>query len=159
MLIQNFTDSKTPIPWLTYESIIWILENTQDCKTLFEWGAGASTVFFKQYFDVTTIEHDKKWAKDCIWIDLDSDEYPKAIDRTYDIVLVDGRRRVECVKHAIPFVGKYLILDNSERERYQEAHDAIPDTWIRRDFYGAGRKDPWKLGEHREWQTTIYERR
>jgi hypothetical protein len=47
------------------------------------------------------------------------DEYVRAIDvhpdHTFDLVLVDGRVRTECIQHAIPKIkpGGYLMLDNS----------------------------------------------
>jgi hypothetical protein len=46
-------------------------------------------------------------------------EYVEAIDvhpdHTFDLVLVDGRMRTECMQHAIPKIrsGGYLMLDNS----------------------------------------------
>jgi len=46
-------------------------------------------------------------------------EYVEAIDvhpdHTFDLVLVDGRVRTECIQHAIPKIkpGGYLMLDNS----------------------------------------------
>lgn len=46
------------------------------------------------------------------------DQYP---DEHFDFVIVDGRARVECGKHAIPKLksGGFLVLDNSERPRYK----------------------------------------
>ena len=43
-------------------------------------------------------------------------------DGEFDWVLVDGRSRPSCVKHAIPKVkaGGYLLLDNSDRDYYLE---------------------------------------
>jgi hypothetical protein len=47
------------------------------------------------------------------------DEYVRAIDvhpdHTFDLVLVDGRARTECIQHAIPKIkpAGYLMLDNS----------------------------------------------
>lgn len=43
-------------------------------------------------------------------------------DAYFDIVLVDGRARPSCIKHAAPKVanGGYLILDNSDRPYYLE---------------------------------------
>jgi hypothetical protein len=47
------------------------------------------------------------------------DEYVRAInvhpDHSFDLVLVDGRVRTECIQHAIPKIksGGYLMLDNS----------------------------------------------
>lgn len=45
------------------------------------------------------------------------DEQP---DRSFDIVLVDGRARKFCIEHAIPKIrpGGYLLLDNSSTREY-----------------------------------------
>lgn len=46
------------------------------------------------------------------------DQYP---DNSFDLILIDGRARVKCGKHAIPKLkkGGLLVLDNSERPRYE----------------------------------------
>lgn len=45
------------------------------------------------------------------------DQFP---DGSFDLVMVDGRSRPSCIKHAIPKIkkGGYLLLDNSERAYY-----------------------------------------
>jgi len=57
--------------------------------------------------------------------------YASAIDRFadeyFDIVLVDGRSRPSCTKHAIPKVkrGGWLVIDNSDRTYYLDAFRKI----------------------------------
>ena len=88
------------------------------------------------------------------------EKYAKAIDDFKDeslqLVLVDGRARPSCVKHAIPKVAKggYLVLDNSERLHYFIAQGLLkePDWKIYR-FAGHG---PYS---DTEWETTIYQKR
>lgn len=66
----------------------------------------------------------------------DIDQYP---DDSFDIVVVDGRARPACVFHAIKKIkkGGYLLLDNSEREHYQQAIKLLEtEGWKRHDFYG-----------------------
>ena len=69
------------------------------------------------------------------------DEYVSAIDRyedrSFDLVIVDGRARVECVRHSIPKVRPdgLLLLDDSERDRYREAH-ALLQSWKTQTFTG-----------------------
>lgn len=43
-------------------------------------------------------------------------------DRSFDLVLIDGRARPSCIRHAAPKVreGGWLILDNSDRPYYLE---------------------------------------
>lgn len=61
-----------------------------------------------------TFEH-KIFRSYASYIDRFKDEY-------FDVVLIDGRARPSCIKHAINKVNKngFLILDNAEREYYFE---------------------------------------
>lgn len=66
------------------------------------------------------------------------DTYP---DRYFDLVVVDGRARPSCAKHAARKVKTHglLVLDNAERPSYASVErDLRGKGWIRRDFYGAG---------------------
>ncbi len=50
-------------------------------------------------------------------------------NNSFDIVCIDGRARPSCVKHAIPKLkkGGWLILDNSERDYYNESKRLLDD--------------------------------
>lgn len=54
------------------------------------------------------------------------DEFP---DQHFDIVMIDGRARTSCIKHAVNKVKKqgYLILDNSERKYYTVQQQKLLD--------------------------------
>ena len=59
------------------------------------------------------------------------DQYP---DEYFDLILIDGRARVKCGEHAIPKLksGGLLVLDNSERPRYNSLKEALinwPFIW------------------------------
>lgn len=62
-------------------------------------------------------------------------------DGHFDVVLVDGRARPSCTKHALPKLraGGLLILDNAERESYRTCHE-LPAAlgWPCRDYFGPG---------------------
>jgi hypothetical protein len=80
------------------------------------------------------------------------DEYP---EQSFDLVLVDGRSRPSCVKHACPRVapGGFLLLDNSERAGYARAHQMMEDRgWARTDLAGPG---PYNLYF---WNSTVWRR-
>jgi predicted O-methyltransferase YrrM len=66
-------------------------------------------------------------------------------DGHFDLVLVDGRARVECALNAMDKIkpGGFLVLDNSEWEKYDPISRAMAD-WPRRDF------------ENGVWRTTIF---
>jgi hypothetical protein len=64
------------------------------------------------------------------------DGYP---DGRFDIVLIDGRSRPSCFKHAHPKVknGGFLILDNAETPYYSYIHKTLANgQWKKYDFYG-----------------------
>jgi len=72
----------------------------------------------------------------------DFEKYVRSIDEqpdeSLDLVLVDGRSREASLMHAVPKVrtGGMLILDNTERPRYQQAIVKVPKTWKRLVFPG-----------------------
>lgn len=52
------------------------------------------------------------------------DIYP---DHYFDIVFIDGRARIDCIKHSINKIksGGFLILDNSEEKKYKLAQSIL----------------------------------
>lgn len=73
-------------------------------------------------------------------------------DRSFDLVMVDGRSRGACLVRAVKKVkqGGYLLLDNSERPLYQPAMQLLSGL-VRTDFFGNGPR----LQE--QWQTTVWQ--
>lgn len=74
-------------------------------------------------------------------------------DRSFDLIFVDGRARSSCIFHARNKVkpGRFLMLDNSERNYYSFGKELLID-WERKDFFGPG-----PYGRY-FWQTTIWRR-
>lgn len=106
---------------------------------VFEYGAGASTIWLARHAaSVTSVEHHVEWHQrltkevvrfpniDLRHRELDGDAYIGAIDAAeglFDLIVVDGRRRTECLARAIPHLapGGILLLDDSGRSRYRNA--------------------------------------
>lgn len=149
-----------PLPWLTYESIIWILCNTSNDDTIFEWGTGHGTTFWRENgYCITSVESSEGWAKqfNAIHIPL-GDDYVNALDAPYDIVIVDGFDRIRCFERALLFASKYIVFDNAERPEYQEIFALCPDDWKVWHFGWRGRNSPSR-GPHRgtgEWITSVF---
>jgi hypothetical protein len=165
-------------PWIVYDATEWLKKNLQDSFAVFEYGAGASTLFFaKRVSRVVSVEHNPKWHKSIVektqslgfshcehhlvepeecgitrgpyltghriphFEGQSFERYVKVIDdypdRSFDLVLIDGRARADCLRHAIPKVrnGGYIMLDDSGRTRYQEARQQLSD-FEEIDFYG-----------------------
>ncbi len=73
----------------------------------------------------------------------------------FDIVVIDGRRRNDCVASALEALAPagVVIWDNSERPRYASGQQRLADAGFRRiDLHGMGPVNPWP------WCTTIFYR-
>ena len=131
------TLDKEEIPWLNYGFIHFLSSRLKDDFILFEYGSGSSTNYFaKKVRSVVSVEHDELWFNKIkshlpsnITLNFEPVEtngaYCKLIQKysyLFDIVFVDGRDRVNCVKQSISKLSDrgIVILDNSNRERYLE---------------------------------------
>jgi FkbM family methyltransferase len=66
------------------------------------------------------------------------EQYP---DNHFDVVLIDGRARPSCFKHAIAKVkfGGHIVLDNAERKAYAWVEEAAGKLGFEaREFWGPG---------------------
>jgi hypothetical protein len=141
-----------PLPWYTYPFIHFITPRIKPHFEAFEYGSGNSTKWYAAKIKgITAVEHDKKWVEivklglpanaEVLYRDLGK-EYIEAIsekNKKYHIVIVDGRKRVKCSIFASDYLTPdgVLILDNSEREFYNEAKEYMKNKGFRRiDFYG-----------------------
>src|ERR1700761_5508116 len=126
-----------PIPWVTYSFIDFIKERLKKHHTVFEFGSGNSTYFYAKYAGmVVAVEHDREWYDkiagtkpenaEMIYCELVRDgdycRMPIKLEEMFDIIIVDGRDRVNCCKQAVKAVSEngVIVLDDSEREFYRE---------------------------------------
>jgi hypothetical protein len=125
------------LPWMNYPVIRFLEDRLRNELKLFEYGSGYSTPFYAKHVkSVMSVENDKDWLSvigntvpenvTLIFKDLDVDgEYCRAVHLSghkYDVIIVDGRDRVNCLKqsiNALTDVG-IVLLDDSERESYLE---------------------------------------
>lgn len=127
-----------PLPWVTYSFIDFIKTRLNKELTIFEYGSGNSTLFYAQRVKrVVSVEHDEAWFNkivkekasnaEMIFTALEKGgEYSKKamlLGEKFDIIIVDGRDRVNCCKNSVDALtaNGVLVLDDSEREIYQEA--------------------------------------
>lgn len=143
-----------PLPWVTYPYIDFMTHKLDNSFHLFEFGTGNSTLWYaKRVKKVVAVEHDDAWFKSVrsqipenvrlIYTALEyGGEYSMTAARQeelYDIIIVDGRDRVNCIIRSINALTDrgILILDDSERTEYAEG-----TTWLRKngfrqlDFWG-----------------------
>jgi len=130
-----------PLPWVTYSYIDFIVNRLDKNIKLFEFGSGSSTRFYSSRVNsVYSVEHDKAWYNKVIQNLPDNvkleyrklergGEYSKSAKNKvpFDIVIVDGRDRVNCVINSIDSLSTkgVVILDDSERSEYKYAYDFL----------------------------------
>jgi hypothetical protein len=133
-----------PIPWVTYSFIDFIKERITKQHRVFEFGSGNSTFFYAKYADkVVSVEHDKEWLdkinksdkktknSEMIYCELHRDgdycRMPLKLNQKFDIIIVDGRDRVNCCKQSVGALSPsgVLVLDDSERESYKAGVDFL----------------------------------
>jgi hypothetical protein len=124
-----------PIPWYPYSMIDFLENRVNKDLTVFEYGAGNSTLWFaNKALNVSSVESDQSWMEilskkiapntTLYYEDVSSLEYVRKaadLNRKFDIIIVDGRRRVECIKNSLEALSDkgVVILDNSDRPTYE----------------------------------------
>ena len=142
------------LPWMNYHIISFLEDRLTKDLSLFEFGSGFSTVFYSRLVgSVTSVENDKEWYRQIseqvaenvqvVFVDSDVDgDYCRTInltDKTYDLVVVDGRDRVNCVEQSFAKLTDrgVIVLDDSQREKYLPALESARDRGFRiLDFEG-----------------------
>ncbi len=145
-------------------------ERLTDDLDIFEFGSGYSTIFYGQRAkSVVAVEHNEKWVEilreklpdnvDLRAIALDdSEDYENSIVRTgrvWDVVVVDGRRRMKCFRNSIEHLtlGGVVLLDDSYRTEYREAFELAEARGFRNlKFTGVSAR---KFGQD---ETTVFYR-
>lgn len=168
-------------PWWPYRAIDWVGTALPRNPRVFEFGGGGSTLWLEDRdATVTVVEHDEQWHNQLTQL-LGSgtrllfrpasasgtitslaapghfDSYVKTVqeeaDDSLDLVIVDGRARVDCAREAVSKVkpGGLLLIDDTDRPRYQPAIDML-SGWERHDFAGV------KPGQRQPAQTSVWKR-
>jgi len=126
------------VPWINFAALGVITPRLKKDFVVFEFGSGNSTNYFADRVNqIVSLEYDKQWFDfvkerlhknvELIFKEYDIDgDYCRAIKDTgkkYDLVIVDGRDRVNCVKKGLDCLTDrgVLILDDSQRNRYASA--------------------------------------
>lgn len=143
-----------PLPWDTYPFIQFIGPRLNNKLTIFEFGSGNSTHYYsKRVTSVTSVEHDKLWYDkiksampanvNLFYSELSAGgeycHYAARTNQHYDVIIVDGRDRVNCCINSLPALngGGVIVLDDSEREKYAGAHTFLTKEGFKKiDFWG-----------------------
>jgi predicted O-methyltransferase YrrM len=144
-------------PWLTEGAIKFLEATIGPASRVLEYGSGASTLWFaSRVAELVSVEGNQAWY-DRIAAMLENNSGVQLIhhegyvgaeatfpDDYFDLVLVDGRKRVACFKAADRVLkpGGYMMLDNSERPRYSpcfyfyETKQRWSDNQLQPDKFG-----------------------
>jgi len=143
-----------PIPWFTYPAIDFLAGRLNKNLKVFEFGSGNSSLFFaKRVSSITSVEHNKEWfekiknslPENSVIHHVESkssEQYLQPfikIGRKFDIIIIDGIFRNECLIESINFLAgeSVIILDDSERVDYAEGKNFLLNKNFKRiDFNG-----------------------
>lgn len=161
----NYLNMDEILPWMDKKEIDVIEKYLKDNTIMLEWGAGGSTTYFsKRVKKLCSIEHNESFYNEINNLNLknvnllfcppnkivpqaesDFESYKDYIEcatkfgEKFDVILIDGRARLECAKFAINLLndnGIVLVHDfwKAGRERYRpildyyEEIESIKDT-------------------------------
>lgn len=159
-----------PLPWFTYSSLAFLASRVKPDMSVFEYGSGNSTLWWsKRVARVVACEHHDEWynyLKSRLSANVEYIHQPLEIggdycrtilrfDESFDIVVIDGRDRVNCAKAALPKLHErgVIVWDNTDRQKYADGCDFLASKGFRRlDFEGIG------PAKNNGWRTSVFYR-
>lgn len=137
-LMLKIFDMRPTRPWISYAATkkIDAFMSSRRCKVL-EFGSGMSTLWFVQRAErVCSVEHDPSWyavlsaklnvagdASSKVEYQLESEKlnyanFKSTANAHFDVLLVDGPWRAECLKNHLHLINKggLIYLDNTDAE-------------------------------------------
>ena len=151
------------VPWMSYAAIEFLKKNLNENYSVFEFGLGASTLFFSgKVKKVVSLETRESWrgmvakmlqekGRKNVEINLMEDgltnknyenfakDYMAKSGGKFDLIIVDSLKRFECAKNSVEALkpGGAIILDDSERENYKKIFDFFAGNGFEKtDFFG-----------------------
>lgn len=142
-----------PIPWMSYPFVDFIAPRLHAGVRVFEYGAGASTLFFAaRVGEVLSVEDDAAFAAALrprlpanarmIEYPRDSADYARAVTQMANpphLVVLDGFQRDACAAAALPVLARdgVFVLDDAEREEYAPIYARLRSAGFRElGFWG-----------------------
>lgn len=132
-----------PLPWFTYGTIELLKDRLPGSVTVFEYGCGLGTLWWSgQAESVHAVEHIESWLNkiskkapsntDIVHRPLGK-SYVHAIsefDTNYDVIIIDGRNRVNCAKESVQYLTErgIIIFDDTGRDKYSEGVRFLKDS-------------------------------
>ncbi|MBY6800475.1 hypothetical protein EXM98_14130 [Clostridium botulinum] len=130
------------LPWLPYSVINLLQERLKEEMIVFEYGSGNSTLWLsKNVSQVYSVEHDLEWFNKVRNMINDNvnykhipleygggySKYILKYTNKFDIVIIDGRDRVNCCKNCINALKDdgIIIWDDTLRDEYNEGYNYL----------------------------------
>ncbi|MFG6102882.1 class I SAM-dependent methyltransferase [Leptothoe sp. EHU-05/26/07-4] len=133
-ILRLTIDYRPELPWISYEAIGVLREFLSKESRVLEFGSGMSTIWYAKYAgEVCSVEDYRTWYDKVSKVlekkQLDNVNYHFAENHQeyktfmasdsdgFDLIMIDGKVRCECVKNAIKLLrsGGILYLDNSDK--------------------------------------------
>ncbi len=149
------------VPWMTYPAIEFLQNYLQNSHEVFEFGCGASTLFFcARVKKVVGLETNEKWLSivnsmlqaspnkaSNVEINLMADgltnpnyeNFAKNSGQKFDLIIIDSLKRFDCAKNVIAALKEdgMVILDDSERKNYRKIFEFFAaNNFTQTDFVG-----------------------
>jgi len=142
-----------PVPWMTRSFIDFIAPRLNPKMRVFEYGAGASTLFYALHVgEVLAVEHDARFAarlrprlpanaRVCVCPER-SEDYANAIaqmENAPNLVSIDGLDRVRCLTAALKHATSdaVIVFDDTQLPEYAQIYRVMRDGGFRAlDFWG-----------------------
>lgn len=154
------------MPWLTRPCLEWLNSLDLSQMNVFEYGCGASSLWFKsKAYTLAGVDTKKEWVwlrnqwvsdaeteyvRGCltVWDEL----FDSQIEE-WDIIVIDGDFRDDCTEYALKALNKggYLIADNFEQPSADLAH--WPKT---RELTKHLPLTIYKEPGHEDWKTAVW---
>jgi SAM-dependent methyltransferase len=152
VVFRRNLDADAGVPWWNDRAIRYLTAHLRPGDLVFEWGSGSSTVWLSDHgAKVTSVEHNPDWvakvtercpAADIRAIPENAQDYVAAInefgDDSFDIVIVDGLHRADCLRRGASKVkpGGLLILDDTDRPQLTRLRKSALPGWKKASFTG-----------------------
>jgi hypothetical protein len=121
-----------PIPWFTYPAIQLLNDRICPEWCVLEFGAGMGTLWWSNRVrEVVAVEHDDTWAAQVSTrckarvlradgVSAEAYIHPSLGSGPYDVVIVDGLHRNECLAAApeLLAISGVIVLDDAQRVEY-----------------------------------------
>lgn len=151
---QSIDNNNQPIPWCTYPFIKFIEPRLKKDFIAFEFGCGNSTLWYsRKITSIKSVEHNKEWYNrmtkqvpsnsTIVYKEINENgDYAKEVlnsHENYDIVIIDGEDRNNCLKYSLGKLTVYgvIVFDNTDRDDYSPSYILLGKSGFKRiDFTG-----------------------